>query len=227
MKNFRNILYGVILVALGVIFGVNALGYADIDIFFDGWWTLFIIVPCLIDLLRGHNISGNLAGVSIGGLLLLICQDLVDPTTVWKLIVPVLLVCLGVRLIFKDAFGGKAARKIKDINSGNPSKKGCYAAFSSQNISFNSEVFNGCELTAAFGGVKCDLVFAEVPADCVITARVTFGGIDIILPSNVNVVVKSTSLFGGVSQKRAFPQIAGAPTIYVDAVCLFGGVDLK
>lgn len=226
MKNFRNILYGLILIALGVIFGLNAFG-ANIDIFFDGWWTLLIIVPCLIDLLRGHNISGNLAGISVGALLLLICQEIIDPRTVWKLIIPAVFVCLGVGLIFKDAFNGKARKRIKELSGNDPSRKGCYAAFSSQNVSYNGEVFTGCDLTAAFGGVKCDLVFAQVPSDCVINARVTFGGADIILPQNVNVIIKSTSLFGGVGQKRAFPQIPGAPTIYINAVCLFGGVDLK
>lgn len=227
MKNFRNILYGLIFIALGVIFGLNALGYANIDIFFDGWWTLLIIIPCLIDLFRGNNVAGNIAGISIGSVLLLICQELIDPRTVWKLILPTAFVFIGIGLIFKDSFKGKASKRIKELNGNDASRKGCYAAFSSQNINFNGEVFTGCDLTAAFGGVKCDLVFAEIPADCVINARVTFGGADIILPQNVNVVVKSSSLFGGVSQKRAFPFIQGAPTIYVNAVCLFGGVDVK
>ena len=36
----------------GVIFGLNALEITDINIFFDGWWTLFIIVPCFIGLFK-------------------------------------------------------------------------------------------------------------------------------------------------------------------------------
>lgn len=27
---------------------MNAFGITDIELFFDGWWTLFIIVPCLV-----------------------------------------------------------------------------------------------------------------------------------------------------------------------------------
>ena len=227
MKNFKNILYGVILIALGVIFGLNALGYANIDVFFDGWWTLLIIVPCLVNLLRGYNIGGNIAGITVGSLLLLICQEIIDPRTVWQLIFPVTLVCLGVGLIFKDSFTGKASKRIKQLNLDDPSRKGCYAAFSTQNMSLNGEVFTGVDLTAAFGGIKCDLLFANVPSDCVINARATFSGISIVMPQNVNVIVKSTSLFGGVSQKRKFPLIPGAPTVYVNAVCLFGGVELK
>ena len=48
MKKFGNILWGVVLIIVGVIFGLNAVGLTDINIFFHGWWTLFIIVPSFI-----------------------------------------------------------------------------------------------------------------------------------------------------------------------------------
>ena len=48
MKKISKILWGIALVVIGGIFALNAFGVTDIHIFFDGWWTLFIIVPCLI-----------------------------------------------------------------------------------------------------------------------------------------------------------------------------------
>lgn len=227
MKNFKNALLGIALIGLGVILGLNSLGYTNINLFFEGWWTLLIIVPCAIDLFRGNNATVNLTGISIGTVLLLICRDILDPKTVLQLIIPASLVIIGVRLIFKDAFGSKASKRIKEINEKIVPPTGSYATFSSQNINFNNQPFRGTELVAAFGGIDCDLVFAEITEDCVINAKATFGGIDITLPQNVNVVVKSTSVFGGVSRKRKFETIKGAPTVYVNAVCLFGGVDLK
>ena len=53
MKKVTGILWGIVLVTVGVILAVNALGIASIDIFFDGWWTLFIIVPCAVGLFTG------------------------------------------------------------------------------------------------------------------------------------------------------------------------------
>ena len=50
MKNVRNVLWGIVLIAVGVIIALHAFGVADISIFFDGWWTLFIIVPCTVGL---------------------------------------------------------------------------------------------------------------------------------------------------------------------------------
>ena len=37
MNNIKNILWGIILVIIGVIIGLNTIGITDIDIFFDGW----------------------------------------------------------------------------------------------------------------------------------------------------------------------------------------------
>lgn len=227
MKNLRNVVFGIILIALGMIFGLNVLGYTQIDIFFDGWWTLFIIVPCLLGLLRGKDVRGNLVGISIGAVLLLICQDVLSLALVSKLIFPALLVIFGVCLIFKDAFGGKAAKRIKELNFKYPLKNGTYATFSSQSISFSGQEFMGTELTAAFGKITCDLSSAIILGDCVINANATFGSIEINLPQNVNIVVRSNSLFGGVSRQRSFNPIPAAPTIFINASCLFGGVDLK
>lgn len=43
---------GIVLIILGPIVGGNTLGITNINIFFDGWWTLFIIVPCFIAYLK-------------------------------------------------------------------------------------------------------------------------------------------------------------------------------
>lgn len=50
-----NILWGLVFIILGVIFGLNALEITNINIFFSGWWTLFIIVPSFIDLFKKND----------------------------------------------------------------------------------------------------------------------------------------------------------------------------
>ena len=39
--------------------------------------------------------------------------------------------------------------------------------------------------------------------------------------------VSSNSIFGGVSEKKHNPDNAGAVTLYINATCIFGGVDIK
>ena len=60
MKKLNNILWGIVLIAVGVIGALNAFNLTHIDIFFNGWWTLFIIVPCSIGLITDHDKVGNL-----------------------------------------------------------------------------------------------------------------------------------------------------------------------
>ena len=60
MKKLKNIIFGILLIAIGLILGLNALEITNINIFFDGWWTLIIIIPCFIDLLDGKDKTGNI-----------------------------------------------------------------------------------------------------------------------------------------------------------------------
>ena len=103
MKKITNTVLGALLIALGVIFALNALEITDIDIFFDGWWTLFIIVPCLMGLFTERKKSGNLIGLAIGVLLLLGSWDIISFSVLWKLLVPVVIVMIGVKIIVSQS----------------------------------------------------------------------------------------------------------------------------
>ena len=46
MKKVESILWGIVFIVLGLIIAGNVLGITNIKIFFNGWWTLFIIIPC-------------------------------------------------------------------------------------------------------------------------------------------------------------------------------------
>ena len=85
MKKIGNILWGVVLIIIGLIIGGNALGITHINIFFNGWWTLFIIIPCFIGLFRENEKTGSLIGLLIGVILLLGCQNLLDFDLILKL----------------------------------------------------------------------------------------------------------------------------------------------
>ena len=98
----KNMLWGFVLVAIGVVLGLNALDITNIDLFFDGWWTLFIIVPCFINLFKNEDITSNFIGLVIGICLLLGCQDIVEFDLIRKLIVPFILVMIGISFIFKN-----------------------------------------------------------------------------------------------------------------------------
>lgn len=227
MKKLGNLLWGLVLITIGLIIGGNALEITNINVFFDGWWTLIIIIPCFIGLFTEKEKTGNVIGLLIGIALLLACQDLIEFGMLWDLILPTILVTIGLSIIFKDIIGTKINKEIKKINENKTEEKTCCATFSGQNINFNGEEFKGADLTAVFGGVKCDLTKAIINEDVVINACCVFGGIDIYVPENVKVKVKSTSIFGGVSDKKKHNEEAEVHTIYINSTCIFGGIDIK
>lgn len=227
MKKISKILWGIVLIAIGGIFALNAFGITDVKIFFDGWWTLFIIVPCFIGIFSEREKIGNIIGLLIGVFLLLCCQNVLGFDMLWKLAVPAIIVIIGLKLILGAFFGDKATKILAEIRQkGDSVKTGC-ATFSGQDLNFDGETFNGAELSAVFGGVKCDLRNAIIENDCAITASAIFGGIDIYVPDNINVKISSNSIFGGVSEKKHRPTVQGAVTIYINATCIFGGVEIK
>lgn len=225
MKKLSNILWGIILVAAGVLFALNALEIFSFDVFFDGWWTLFIIVPCVVGLLTEREKLGNLMGLAIGVILLLCCQEVLSFSQIWKILVPAIVIIIGLKLLIKGIFGSKVNNMIAKMKAEGNAPKVICAAFSGSDMNFDGQVFDGAELTAVFGGVDCNLKNAIIEKDCAIKVCAVFGGIDLLVPSHVNVKVSSTSIFGGVDNEVTFHK--DGPTIYISGICLFGGVDIK
>lgn len=228
MKKLGNVLWGIVFIILGVIVGLNSLEITDIDLFFDGWWTLFIIVPCFIGVIKDNDKMGNLIGLLIGALLFMCCQDLLSFDLVWKLMFPTILIIIGLNFIFKDTFNKKIANKIKELNKSQKNSSEYAATFSSQRINIDNEKFEGTTMTAVFGEIELDLRNAIIKKDIVINTTSIFGGIDILVPSNVKIKVNSTGIFGGVSDEdRKVVSSNKDVTIYINATSIFGGVDIK
>ena len=226
MKKSKSILLGILLVAIGILLGGKSLGIINFDLFFDGWWTLFIIIPSFVGLCGDEKKTGNIICLTIGILLLLAAQDVIDFDILWKLIVPIIIVAIGISMIFKDTINKELNEKIKTLNNKTGEKNEYCATFSGQEIKLDNEEFDGGTLTAVFGGIKMDLRNAKIKNDIVINTSSIFGGIDIMVPENVLVKVKSSSIFGGASNKTTANEKAKV-TIYVNASCIFGGVEIK
>lgn len=224
MKKVEEILWGVFFIVLGLIIGLNSLGITDINIFFDGWWTLFIIVPCFIGLFEQGGKVGYLIGLTVGIILLLSAQDIISIELIFKLVFPVVLIIIGLNILFNSLAFTDVTKKIKSVNKNN--LEGYCATFASQKVDMNNVDFKGANLDAIFGSVELNLNGAHLSEDRVINATSVFGGITIIVPNNINVKVKSTNVFGGVTNNKK-QSIPNAPTVYINGSAIFGGVTIK
>lgn len=120
--NFSSIIWGIILVAAGVIFALNSLEITNVDIFFKGWWTLFIIIPCTVSLVTDRyleNVAGNLCGIAIGVFLLLCARGILEYSMIWKLLLPAFIVIAGLKMLFGGIFSRKYIESDDDFDDDN------------------------------------------------------------------------------------------------------------
>ena len=223
MRNISRILWGIVLIGIGIVIALNSLEIANINIFFDGWWTLFIIIPSFIGLFEDDDKTGNLIGLCIGGALLLACQDIINFEIILKLIVPFILIVIGISLVFKETIHKKISEKTKERKG---ALENIVATFAEQKKVVEDEEFKGSNLDAAFGSIKLDLRKADIKEDATIKASSIFGEINILVPNDVNIELKSTPIFASITNKTRKNK-ENTKTIYVDAFSMFGGINIK
>ena len=103
MEKTKSLILGIILIVVGIILGLNALNITNINIFFAGWWSLFIIVPSFVGLFTNKDKIASCICLIIGILLLLGAQDIIDYSLLWQLLIPIFLIALGVSFLFKSS----------------------------------------------------------------------------------------------------------------------------
>lgn len=234
-KKLTNILWGLFFILIGVGFAGNVLNLWEFELFFPGWWTLLIIIPCFISMIQSGFGVGSTMGFIIG-ILLLVSQYVDFDFNIMKLIIPAILIFIGLRLLFQSAFrktihhdenGYK--ENLEGQNgfhhaSGNNNE---YTAIFSSNKVHVDDTFYGAELNSIFGAIVLDLRDVNLQEDVEINATAIFAGIDILVPRNVRLKINNVPIFGGVDNKVTDTADANAPTIYLNSTCMFGGIDIK
>lgn len=219
MRNkIGNYFWGLAFIVAGFLVLGNIMEWWDFNLFFTGWWTLFIIIPCAISLFQYGVNTGSVIGLCVGVVLFLSANNIVSS----KIMFPVILIGVGLSILLPSLFGNSVPNDIPFDD-----KEARYnAAFTSFEMRWPNEKFNGASANVLFGGMDLDLRDAIIEQDVIIKGNCFFGGIDIFVPDNVNVKISGSHAFGGVENKA---RILGqdVPTVHIDINCFFAGADIK
>lgn len=233
MKKLAKLFLGFSIAAIGVLWILNVTGVIGFDIFFRGWWTLLIILPCTAHMIAHPN-WGSFSGIALGAVLLLQAQGYIDWSMFWKLCLAIIFIAFGLVLIFsrtgrpewwnrhyENGEFSTISRDGKDVLK-------ITSAFGEQNHRVEAEEFDGADIEASFGSVRLDLRDAIFNEDVEIRVKASFAGVGIYVPKDINVDVRSNSAFGGVNNKTAdhFRQQTASHTIHLIAECSFAGVEV-
>lgn len=129
MKKVNTVIIGILFIIVGVIIGLNSFGITNINIFFSGWWTLFIIIPAINGIISDDEKLGSIIWLIVGIILLLGCQDMISFDIIWKLMLPLILVFIGLSIMF-----GSKDKKLDTKN--NKNREFC-ACFGGQTVKFD------------------------------------------------------------------------------------------
>ena len=247
---------GILVVVVGFALMGNALGVWEVDVFFDGWWTIFLILPAVSSMLNSGVNAGNSILLALGVALLLEQQDVFRRFGInaFGVVMAFGIILIGVSLITGGNFWGYRPRQhryepqegqpggFQDNGAGqdeNASPKqqnyatpdfnahpGYFALFSGSEIRNASKVFTGGSATAIFGGIDLDLSDISIPHNCVFDVVSLFGGVEIIAPRNLPIRVTGVPIFGGYTNKAPVVNGPDQPCLTINCVAIFGGVEI-
>jgi hypothetical protein len=89
--------------------------------------------------------------------------------------------------------------------------------------------FRSAQCTAVFGGCKIDLRDAQIQGrEAVLNTYAIFGGVEIRVPEEWEVVNRGVTIFGGLDDHRRRP-LPGpdTKTLIVEGATIFGGTTVK
>ena len=242
---------GLLLVGLGIMFLIDTTGAWGRDISVVGtYWPALLIVWAVWSFIASGFVL-RLWLVVVGGIGVIF---LLSNLNVWALdagqLWPVALVAVGLMMIFGRQMrrrgkrgGGRASQRSgesePDRATGGetgdagepPSQFRASHIFGGGKERVTSQAFQGGEVSAVFGGMEMDLRGAALAGGgAVLDATVVCGGIELKVPRDWIVNLQTTTLFGGVEDKRSPPSpsdniVTGELTITGMVLC--GGIEVK
>ena len=220
---------GIALLAFGIVWALELLGLISIKL--DGWWALFIIVPCFINIFNDKHKAGAIIGFGIGILLLLAARGIIPWNDIWKYMLCLVAVVWGISLLFfsnKKSASHCHTSEHPDpvILDGSKSHK-IDVSFSKQDYSFDGQPFEGADVHTSFGFVSLDLRNADLRDGAVINVDCSFGGMEIRVDKGICVVNDIDATFAGVDCDCDTRHTDGAKTLYLKGRCNFGGIEIK
>ena len=229
MKRTSKIIGGIALLAFGIVWALELLNVIHISL--EGWWTLFIIVPCFVNIFNDRHKAGAIIGFGIGILLLLAARGIIPWNDIWKYMICLAAVVWGVALLFfnKKSSGSHchtSDSSVVIVQDGSKMNK-IEVNFSKQEYSYDGQPFEGADVRVSFGFVGLDLRHADIRDGAVVKVDCSFGGMELRVPKGVCVKNDIDTTFAGVDCDCCTQPADGAKTLYIKGDCNFGGIEIK
>ena len=256
--NYNYLTWGGLFLTIGILLAGNIGGYWNVDLpfllFYKGFWTLFIILPCVVSIIQNGFEVATTTAIVVSCLITSAKLGYLDFAMAKRLLLPLLLIIIGLSFFigyfFPDQDGYEIEENTDQESTTLPSSNSLdqndlelpvsqkqkvsslrefASAFSSKTINYDNRIFRGCKLSTTFGELRLNISNAHLADPTLhIECSSMFGTVDIHVPEDVNVIVKGKAMFGGIhNYRKGISSIVGVPTIYINVICIVGGVDIR
>lgn len=217
-----NIVFGLVLTALGVIFLLHNLDFH----FFERFWRLWPLALLAIGLAKAFSDRADertfgLIMTFLGGIFFL------RHTLGWNVHLgefwPLILIIIGISIVMRAIQGPQAPRDATETAS-LLRERALVGGISRKNA---SQSFQGGELTAFMGGCEIDLRDARIAGpQAVIDCFAMWGGIEIQIPPDW-VVDSQVSVFAASFEDKTRPPVQPAGRLVIRGTAFMGGIEVK
>ncbi len=240
------VVVGLMVIALGVMFLLDNLGVLDFR-YSMHFWPLVLVVIGILKILQTRTAGGALVGgalILLGGLMTLKGLGLVYVT--WRTLWPILLIGAGVAVVYRSITGRRVFEVgvVRLDKADNRQDKGgetgarekaekaddsvinVTAVMGSYASRVTSQHFRGGEVTAVMGGCEIDLRQSSLDGEAVLDVFALFGGIQIKVPPDWTVVLMGTPVMGGFEEKTIVPKDA-SKRLLIKGYAIMGGLEVR
>jgi predicted membrane protein len=219
---------GVVVAIVGIVFLMNNTGVLSAAHLFR-FWPLILVVAGIAAL---SNLQGRVKGAVLIILGILFQLDALGILQFrWSSLWPLALIGAGMVLVWSSfetrRFGSATGDSRNNLNE--------FAFFGGVERRITSQDFKGGVATAIFGGIEIDLRSATIAGDrAEVNLNAIFGGCEIRVPENWEVVAHGQGIFGGyVDSTKGYTGVTdpclgvARKELYIRGVAVFGGVEIK
>ncbi|HEX9652727.1 MAG TPA: DUF5668 domain-containing protein [bacterium] len=217
------------LIALGVLFLLDNMDIIDIGSVWQYWPVILIAIG--VTRFTSSNYRERSSAtfmIGIGVIFLLLNLDFLDWHTIWQFW-PVILILIGLSIIYGRS--RRPAETIAESSALSDDHVDAVAIFGGNERIITSQNFQGGSTTAIFGGTKLHFGRTKLsPGDNVLEVLTMFGGVELLIPDDWNVIIKCMPIFGGCEDSRrklTAEEIAKNKNLVIKGLVLFGGIHIK
>ncbi len=234
-ENTGTLVFGALLLLIGGGYLLGNIFHLNIFHLLRGWWTMFLIVPALLDMIRDRPKPGNIILLAVGGLLLAKSRGWLRHIPL-GMVFAVILVGAGIFLVLQAAglVGARSwdsrswdSRQPGMVDADQNSMPSYAAVFSSRRIRNDCPNLMTANCSSVFGSLEIDFSDTIVPNDITIICEAVFGSIRIAAPQGCRLILKGIPVLGSVHNHRQ-PAVNEhlLPTVTLDCTSVFSSIDI-